>query len=255
MERKTRARISVKNLSKTFFSVKGEPRLVVDNVSFDVYDNEFFVLLGPGQCGKSVIINIMAGLLKQDSGEVTLDGEKVVGPNPKLGMIFQKLGLMPWKTVMENVELGPQLRGVDKKERREKAQYYINLVGLTGFENHFPHQLSGGMKQRVGIARAYTNDPEIIIMDEPFGQLDAQTRYAMQNEVARIWSEEKRTVIFITNNIEEAIYLGDRIQLLTTCPAQIKKVYDIDLPRPRDMIDPYFLTMRKEISYNTDLAL
>lgn len=255
MERKTGSRIIVKNLSKTFYSVKGEPRLVVDDVSFEVKDNEFFVVLGPGQCGKTVILNMMAGLLKPDQGEVYLDGEKVTGPNPKMGMVFQKLGLMPWKTVMENVELGPMLRGEDKTERRKRAQHYIDLVGLTGFENHFPHQLSGGMKQRVGIARAYTNNPEILIMDEPFGQLDAQTRYSMQDEIARVWQEEKRTVIFITNNIEEAVYLADRILVVTTCPAKVKEIYDIDLARPRDQIDPYFLKMRKEISANTDLAL
>lgn len=225
------------------------------NLSLDVYDNEFLVLLGPGHCGKSVLLNIIGGLEPPVTGHMTLDGELISGSDRRIGMVFQKLALMPWKTVMENVEFGPQVAGVDKATRREIAQKYIDLVGLKGFEKSYPNQLSGGMKQRVGIARAYTNNPEILLMDEPFGQLDAQTRYAMQDEVQRIWLQEKRTVIFVTNNIEEAITLGDRIVLLTQCPAQIKQIYKLDLPRPRDTISPDFLRIRKEIADNTDLAL
>ena len=170
-------------------------------------------------------------------------------------MVFQKWSLLPWKTVMENTEIGPKFRGVDKTTRRAKAQEYLNLVGLQGFENAYPSQLSGGMKQRVGIARAYTNDPEILIMDEPFGALDAQTRYAMEEEVIKIWQKEKRTVIFVTNNIEEAVYLGDRIVLFSERPARIKEIYKNDLPRPRDMISPEFMRLRGTISDNSDLAL
>lgn len=170
-------------------------------------------------------------------------------------MVFQKLALMPWKTVMENVEFGLKVKGMPKKERRQAAQKYIDLVGLQGFEKSYPSQLSGGMKQRVGIARAYTNNPEILLMDEPFGQLDAQTRYAMQDEILRVWEAEKRTVIFVTNNIEEALYLADRIVLLSNCPAHVKEIYDIDLPRPRNTTDPRFLQLRRIISDNTDLAL
>lgn len=162
---------------------------------------------------------------------------------------------MPWKTVMGNVEIGPKFRGVAKAERREKAKKFIDLVGLAGFEKAYPAQLSGGMKQRVGIARAYTNDPEILIMDEPFGALDAQTRYAMEEEVAKIWQQQKRTVIFVTNNIEEACYLGDRIILFSNRPAKIKEIYVNDLPRPRDMISDEFLKLRTAISDNTDLAI
>jgi ABC-type nitrate/sulfonate/bicarbonate transport system ATPase subunit len=170
-------------------------------------------------------------------------------------MVFQSLSLMPFKTVMENVELPLKLRGVSKKERRKTAQHYIELVGLNGFEKSYPHELSGGMKQRVGIARAYTANPKVLIMDEPFGQLDAQTRYAMQNEILRIWEAERRTVIFVTNNIEEACYLGDRIILLSDCPAKVKAVYPIDLPRPRNMVAQEFLRIRTTISDNTDLAI
>ena len=202
-----KVRLHIESLSKEFQGKDGSA-LVVDNVSLDVYDNEFLVLLGPGHCGKTVFLNIMAGLEKPSSGKIFLDGEPLQGNDPRIGMVFQKWSLLPWKTVMENTEIGPKFRGVDKATRRAKAQEYLNLVGLQGFENAYPSQLSGGMKQRVGIARAYTNDPEILIMDEPFGALDAQTRYAMEEEVIKIWQKEKRTVIFVTNNIEEAVYLS-----------------------------------------------
>lgn len=249
-----KVRLHIDSLRKEFQGKDGST-LVVDNVSLDVYDNEFLVLLGPGHCGKTVFLNIMAGLEKPTSGEIFLDGEPLQGNDPRIGMVFQKWSLLPWKTVMENTEIGPKFRGVDKATRRAKAQEYLNLVGLQGFENAYPSQLSGGMKQRVGIARAYTNDPEILIMDEPFGALDAQTRYAMEEEVIKIWQKEKRTVIFVTNNIEEAVYLGDRIVLFSERPARIKEIYKNDLPRPRDMISPEFMRLRGTISDNSDLAL
>jgi NitT/TauT family transport system ATP-binding protein len=201
------------------------------------------------------LLNIIGGLEKPTNGNLYIDGEKLEGSDKRISMVFQKLALMPWKTVMGNVEFGPEIAGVDKATRRKTAQKYIDLVGLTGFEKSYPNQLSGGMKQRVGIARAYATNPEILLMDEPFGQLDAQTRYAMEEEIQRIWQQEKRTIVFVTNNIEEAVYLGDRIILLSECPATVKQVYDINLPRPRNTIDPEFLKIRKEVSENTDLAL
>lgn len=251
----TKVRVLIENVSKSYKLGKIDSHKVIDNLSLEVRENEFLVILGPGHCGKTVLLNIAAGLERPDEGKVFLDGEETLGPNPKMGMVFQKTGIMPWLTVMENVEMGPKFRGVDKGIRREKAQKYINLVGLQGFENSRPAQLSGGMKQRVGIARAYANDPEILILDEPFGALDAQTRYSMEEEIARIWSEEKRTIIFVTNNIEEALFLGDRIVLLTECPAKVKKIYDVNIPRPRDMMSPEFLKLRQEISANTDLSI
>ena len=173
-----------------------------------------------------------------------------------IAMVFQKTGIYEWKTAMENVELGLKYRGVGKTERREVAQKYLDLVGLHGFENAYPHALSGGMKQRVGIARAYTAGPEILLMDEPFGALDAQTRYAMEEEILRIWGAEKRTVIFVTNNIEEAVTLGDRVIQFTERPARVKKVYDLsDLPRPRSQVSPEFLRVRQEIAANEELTL
>ena len=247
-------RMEINGISKTFFSDKGYFTAIKD-VSFDVNDGEFLVILGPGRCGKTVLLNIIAGLEQQTGGTVVYNGREWKGVNPEISMVFQKLALMPFKTVMENVELGLKFRGMSKGQRREIAQHYIELVGLKGFEKSYPTQLSGGMKQRVGIARAYAADPKLLIMDEPFGQLDAQTRYQMQEEILRIWEKEKRTVIFVTNNIEEACYLGDRIILLSDCPATVKEVYPISIPRPRDMVSEEFLNLRTVISDNTDLAI
>jgi NitT/TauT family transport system ATP-binding protein/sulfonate transport system ATP-binding protein len=246
--------LKLEHISQSYV-VNNQVKDAVLDVSLDVYDNEFLVILGPGHCGKSVLLNMIGGIEKPISGSINLNGEKLNGNDGRIGMVFQKLALMPWKTVMGNVEFGPQVAGVDKKTRRETAQKYIDLVRLTGFEKSYPNQLSGGMKQRVGIARAYTNNPEILLMDEPFGQLDAQTRYSMEEEIQRIWQQEKRTIIFVTNNIEEAVYLGDRIVLLSNCPATVKEIYEVNLPRPRDTVDPEFLRIRKEVSENTDLAL
>lgn len=251
---KKKIKLKLENICQSYV-VNNEVSDAVSNISLDVYDNEFLVILGPGHCGKTVLLNMIGGLEKPASGNLYLDDEKVEGSDKRISMVFQKLALMPWKTVMGNVEFGPQLSGVDKATRRKNAQKYIDLVGLTGFEKSYPNQLSGGMKQRVGIARAYTTNPEILLMDEPFGQLDAQTRYAMEEEIQRIWQQEKRTIIFVTNNIEEAVYLGDRIILLSEYPATIKKIYDINLPRPRNTMDLEFLRIRKEVSENTDLAL
>ena len=247
-------RMEINGISKTFFSDKGYFTAIKD-VSFDVNDGEFLVILGPGRCGKTVLLNIIAGLEQQTGGTVVYNGREWKGVNPEISMVFQKLALMPFKTVMENVELGLKFRGMSRGQRREIAQHYIELVGLKGFEKSYPTQLSGGMKQRVGIARAYAADPKLLIMDEPFGQLDAQTRYQMQEEILRIWEKEKRTVIFVTNNIEEACYLGDRIILLSDCPATVKEVYPISIPRPRDMVSEEFLKLRTVISDNTDLAI
>ena len=247
-------KLKVSNISKTFFNKK-DYFTAIEDVSFDVRDGEFLVILGPGRCGKTVLLNIIAGLVEKTSGSVIYDGKEINGVDPEMGMVFHKTALMPFKTVMENVELGLKFSGMDKKKRREICQKYIDLVGLQGFENSYPNALSGGMKQRVGIARAYANNPKLLIMDEPFGALDAQTRYSMQNEVLRIWEQEKRTVIYVTNNIEEAIYLGTRIVLLSKCPASVKAEYTIDLPRPRDMVSDEFMNLRTKISENTDLSV
>ena len=246
--------ISLDHVSKRFESA-GRVKEVVNDVSLDVKENEFVVLFGPGQWGKTTMINLIAGLEPASEGTVTVDGKKVEGPGADRGVVYQTTALFPFCTVMGNVEFGPKSRGIDKKTRRERAQYFINLVGLEGFEKSYPNQLSGGMRQRVGIARAYCNDPKVMLMDEPFGHLDAQTRYMMEEELEKIWQKEKRTVVFVTNNIEEAIYLADRIILLTNCPTSIKEEYIVDLPRPRSYVDPEFLKLRKTILDNTEETL
>lgn len=239
-----------------FFNKPEEGRYqVVGDLNIQVRENEFLVLFGPGQCGKSTILNMVAGFEMPTAGEVLCQGKPIEGPGPDRGMVFQNTALFPWLTVMGNVEYGPKVRGVKKEERRKKAQHYIDLVGLQGFENSFPVKLSGGMQQRVGIARAYCNEPLVMLLDEPFGHLDAQTRYLMQDELTRIWQAEKRTVIFVTNNIEEAVYLADRILVLRNCPTGVKAEYEITLPRPRNYTDPEFLRLRREIDSVVDHTL
>ncbi|MBE7718138.1 MAG: ABC transporter ATP-binding protein [Lacrimispora celerecrescens] len=241
-------------VSKTFHTSRGDVK-VINDLNLTVKENELLVLFGPGQCGKSTLINCMSGLETVSTGSVTVNGKQVEKPGPDRGVVYQRTALFPWLTVMGNVEYGPKVRGMAKKERQELSKYYINLVGLEGFEHSYPNQLSGGMQQRVGIARAYCNEPDVLFMDEPFGHLDAQTRYLMQEDLIRIWEKEKRTVVFVTNNIEEAIYLADRIVVLTNCPTTVKKEYSITLPRPRDYVDPEFLNLREEISSVVDKTL
>jgi NitT/TauT family transport system ATP-binding protein/sulfonate transport system ATP-binding protein len=243
--------IESRNVSKEFTTKRGTAK-VIDDISVQVDRNEFVVLFGPGQCGKTTLMNILSGLDSATSGSVVFNGEKVARPGHERGVVFQSMALFPWLTVRGNVSYGLKARGFDKKTYTEKSDYYIDLVGLKGFEDAYINKLSGGMKQRVGIARAYCNDPEVLFMDEPFSALDAQTRYLMQEEIMRIWAAEKKTIIFITNNIEEAVYLADRIILLTNCPARIKQEYRIDLPRPRDYTSPEFLSLRDEVSKNMD---
>lgn len=248
--------IVCENLSQAFIQ-KGKQQIhVLDDISLDVKNNEFLVLLGPGQCGKTTLLRAIAGLLKPTRGHIRFKGKEVDGPSPERGIVFQSYMLFFWRSVMGNVEMGPKLRGVPKTERREIAQHYIDLVGLKGFEKHFPHQLSGGMKQRVGIARAYANKPEIMLLDEPFGQLDAQTRVFMEQEIERIWETDKRTILFVTSNVEEAVFLADRIVTMEgKLPGKIKKIYDVGLPRPRNHMDKDFLELREKITADTELVL
>lgn len=247
-----KVKIRLEKVSKSFYK-KGKDAQVLGDITLDVYENEFLVILGPGQCGKTVLLNIIADIEEPSSGKIEfIDGRPKMG---ELGIVFQKYALFPWKTVMGNVEMGPLFKHEDKEKRRKRAQEYIDLVGLTGFENALPKQLSGGMKQRVGIARAYATEANIMLMDEPFGALDAQTRYAMEEEILKVWEKKKRTVIFVTNNLEEAVYLGDRIVLLGDNPTVVRKEYIPDIPRPRNYTDPRFLELRNEIADNTDLVM
>lgn len=246
--------IECAGVCKSFKTPEGEHQVIKD-FNLKAKENEFLVLFGPGQCGKTTMINLIAGFEKVSGGSLKFMGKEITKPDPSRGVVFQSTALFPWMTTMGNVEYGLKMAGVKKEERQKRAQNYIDLVGLQGFEKSYPVQLSGGMRQRVGIARAYCNEPKVMLMDEPFGALDAQTRYLMQEELQRIWEAEKRTVIFVTNNIEEALYLADRILVLTNCPATVKKEYIIDLPRPRNLVSPEFLALRKEITGIMDSTL
>lgn len=239
------------DISKNFGDKK-----VLSTMNFHAKKNEFVVILGPGQSGKSTLMRLIAGFEAPTTGHVYVNGEEVDGPSDKVGFVFQRYTLFFWRTVMGNVEMGPKLKGIGKEERRKMAQKYIDLVGLTGFENSYPNQLSGGMKQRVGIARAYVNEPALLILDEPFGQLDAQTRILMEIEIERVWQEEKRTILFVTSNIDEAIYLADRIIILDgKLPSHLAGEYVVDLPRPRDLTGHDFLELRKKITDSMSLVL
>lgn len=238
--------IRCEGVSKEFKSEMNTNR-VIDNIDLTVRENEFVVLFGPGQSGKTTLINLFAGLDLPTEGKIYVKDKLVTKPGPDRGVVYQQTALFPWLTVMGNVEYGPKVRGMKNAERRKVAQKYIDLVGLTGFEHTYPVKLSGGMRQRVGIARAYANNPLLMLMDEPFGHLDAQTRYMMEEELQRIWQSEKTTVVFVTNNVEEAVYLADRVILLSNCPTRIQNEYVIDLPRPRDYVSSKFLKYRSEI--------
>lgn len=212
--------------------------LAVSDVNLDVDEEEFVCLLGPSGCGKTTLLRLAAGLDSPTEGELLLDGKKIEGVNKECGFVFQEYVLFPWRTVKGNIEFGPEVKGLQKEERERISKYYIDLVGLSGFENHYPHELSGGMKQRVGIARAYANNPKLLLMDEPFGALDAQTRNFMQAELLRIWEKEHKSALFVTHSVDEAVYLADRIVVMTARPGTVKEVFTVNLPRPRVRTSP-----------------
>ena len=224
--------------------------LALDQINLEVNEGEFVTIVGPSGCGKTTFINLCDGLLKPTAGHITIDGKTVTGPGIDRGMVFQDSCLMPWRTVLKNVIFGLECQGLDNPEGVERARGFIKLVGLQGFEDHYPHELSGGMQQRCNLARALTVDPKILIMDEPFAALDAQTRSFMQLELLRIWAETKKTVIFVTHMIAEAVLLSDRVIVFSHRPGTIRSEFDIALPRPRNMdikSDPQFLHLENQI--------
>jgi NitT/TauT family transport system ATP-binding protein len=215
--------------SKEFVALK--------DINLKVNKGEFVAIVGPSGCGKSTLLDILAGLAQPTSGSILIDGKQVSGPALDRGIVLQGYALFPWRTVRQNVEFGLEIKKIPKAERKVISASYINLVGLEGFGDHFPHELSGGMKQRVAIARALAYDPEVLLMDEPFAAVDAQTRETMQDELLRIWEETGKTIVFVTHSIEEAVFLADRVVVLGTNPGSIKEILDIDLPRPRHNSD------------------
>jgi NitT/TauT family transport system ATP-binding protein len=226
--------ISAQNVTLAFRSKSRAPVTALEEFGLEVTRGEFVSIVGPSGCGKSTFLSIVLGLVRPDAGELRLNGKIITGPGQERAMVFQEFGLLPWRTVQANVELGLELKGVPAAERANRAGELIKLVGLDGFERHYPHELSGGMKQRVGLARALATEPEVLLMDEPFAALDAQTRDLMQSELLQIWERTRKTVLFVTHSIEEAAYLSDRVIVMTARPGRTKSVLPIDLPRPRD---------------------
>jgi len=243
-------RIECRNVSHWFATDNGAAVQVLDNVSLTIHEHSFVSLLGPSGCGKTTLLRVMHGLILPMQGSVTIGSERVTGPGANRAMVFQEHNLLPWKTAFENLTFGCKLVGIPAHESRQRASDAIALMGLRGFEHHLPSQLSGGMKQRVGIARALSIHPQTLLMDEPFGALDAQTREVMQSELLRLWETDRKTVAFVTHSIDEAILLSDQIVVMATRPGRIKTVIDVDLPRPRNeemRADPRWTTLRKQL--------
>ncbi len=234
--------LTLKNITKTF-----DGFVALENITFTVKEGEFVCIVGPSGCGKTTLLRIIAGLEEPTKGEILLDGEPLSHHERDIGFVFQEYGLFPWRNVLRNVEFGLEIRGIPKEERTRIAKKYIEMVGLSKFERNYPHELSGGMKQRVGIARALAVNPKLLLMDEPFGALDAQMRNILQEELANLWMKEKKTVLYVTHNVDEAIFLGDRILLMTASPGRIKEDITLELPRPRDRASPEATALRKRI--------
>lgn len=246
-------KVQVEGLYKSFDVQKGKGRPAVPilkDFSLDIREGEFLSVIGPSGCGKSTFLNILAGLDDADGGTIQIDGKPFQKKSFDRGMVFQGYALLPWRTILENLEIGLEIRHVPSKERKEIARHYLDLVGLTPFADHYPSQLSGGMRQRVAIARVLAYEPKLLLMDEPFAALDAQTREILQLELLKIWEHDRKTIIFITHSIDEAILLSDRIALMTSHPGYIKGIIDVNLPRPRDEAvrdTPEFAQLRHDI--------
>jgi NitT/TauT family transport system ATP-binding protein len=236
-------KVCIEGISKTF----DESNLVLDAISFDVVEGSLTCLLGPSGCGKSTLLSMVAGFVRPSRGRVTVDAVEVTAPSADRGIVFQDYALFPWRTAVENVMFGPKVRGLRKKECREIALHYLTMVGLEDHVDKLPRQLSGGMKQRVAIARALANRPSVLLMDEPFGALDAQTRESLQEELLRIRQLERNTILFVTHSISESLYLADRVVVMATRPGAVKQVFDVDLPYPRDRLSPAFLDLEQQI--------
>jgi NitT/TauT family transport system ATP-binding protein len=242
-------KLEVRHLMKTY-PVQKKPLVVLEDINLQLSSNEFVCLVGASGCGKSTLLNLIAGLVKPTSGEIRVDGRLVNGPGSDRGMVFQHYTLYPWLTVSQNIAFGLKLRKMPKAEQRDRVDYYLQVVGLTQFANALPRQLSGGMKQRVAIARALANEPAVLLMDEPFGALDAQTKEQMQQFLLELWEQTHTTILMITHDVEEAIYLSQRVYVMSSHPGRIKQEMAIDLPTPRHLdlkLSTEFLGIKREI--------
>ena len=239
--------VEISQITRRFIRDDGEPVLALDDVSLSIADDEFISFVGPSGCGKTTLLRIIAGLDEASSGEVLVDGNRIIGPGPKVGMVFQEYSLFPWRTILDNIAFGLEMRGVPRQSRFEIARGYIRLVGLEQFEKSYPYELSGGMRQRVAIARALANDPDLLLMDEPFGALDAQTRNKMQAELLTIWEQSKKTILFVTHSVDEAVFLSDRIVVMSPRPGKIRSIVPVLIPRPRNRTAPAFGELRRDV--------
>jgi len=246
------AKLAIDRVALRFTPRGGPPVTALEDISLDVAENEFSVIVGPSGCGKTSLLRLVAGLIQPSEGTIRLDGRPVSKPGRERGMVFQSYTLFPWLTVEENVGFGLKLRGIDAAERREVVRRFITQVGLEGFERSYPKHLSGGMMQRVALARALANDPEILLMDEPFGALDSQTRSLMQEMLLAIWQRARKTVLFITHDIDESILLGDRVYVMTARPGRIKEMVEVAIPRPRSadvLTSEPFMALKRRIMH------
>ena len=245
------ARIDVRGLSKTFQTIKGEAVEAISDLSFVVGENEFVSIVGPSGCGKSTSLYIIAGFIAPTKGTVLIDDRPVREPGPDRGVVFQEYALFPWRTVEDNIKYGLEEKGLAREDVQGIVQKYVRLMGLEGFQRKYPRELSGGMKQRVALARTLAYEPDVLLMDEPFGALDAQTRELQQDELLAIWREKKKTVLFVTHSVEEAVYLSEKVVVMTTRPGRIKSVVDIDLDRSRHreeiVTSPEFARLRNRV--------
>ena len=230
----SQTKIAISNLSHRF-EIDGREVLALADISLEIDDGEFVAIIGPSGCGKSTLLNIISGLFAPSTGRVTVDGRPVTGLNPRIGYMFARDALLPWRTALANVEFGLELRGGAVRERRERAQELLRVAGLQGFEASYPSQLSQGMRQRVALARTLAIDPDIVLMDEPFGALDAQTKLVLEDEFLRIWERHRKTVVFVTHDLFEAIAMADRVVVFGAHPGRIKSIVGVDLPRPRSV--------------------
>ncbi|PKL65588.1 MAG: nitrate ABC transporter ATP-binding protein [Methanomicrobiales archaeon HGW-Methanomicrobiales-3] len=240
-------RLEIRDLNQSFSKDDGSSLVVLEHMTFDVKDEEFVCILGSSGCGKTTLLRLIAGLDLAQAGSIFLDGEEIRGTSPKVGMVFQEYSLFPWRTVIDNIAFGLEMQGVARAERMKTAERYLDLVNLEQFRDSYPSELSGGMRQRVAVARALALDPAILLMDEPFGALDAQTRNMLQKELLDIQDATKKTIIFITHSVDEAVFLSDRIIVLTPRPGRICRTIDLDLPRPRDRTSVEFANIRREV--------
>jgi NitT/TauT family transport system ATP-binding protein len=242
-------RITCRSVRKSYRdAAEGTEIVALDGLTLDIEPREFLTLLGPSGCGKSTLLNILAGFEKPDAGNVLLNGVAIQRPGPDRGVVFQDYALFPWLNIQHNVEYGLREKGIDKKEARAIAQRFLAMVGLTGFERRYPHELSGGMRQRVALIRVLAIDPKILLMDEPFAAVDAQTRTILQEELQRLWMQTLKTVVFVTHSVDEAVYLADRVVVMTARPGVVKAIVKIEMPRPRDATSDAFNHYRREIT-------